>query len=313
MSAILIYGKIIIDDIQLADGRIARNILGGGGPQAAFGARLWHDSVGLLSRAGTDLEAGHVQTLQDLDIDLSGWQQYPDIPTPRNRLMTYDPQGHLELGQGSPLVLAPDRAAWDRLLAQPLTLPPAYQQARAIHLITEFYAEPMIETALALQANGAIFSLEPFLDFVHWSNRDGMLALFAQADVVTPDWPSASGIAGSDDPRRVMQFWQRLGSRLIAIRHGHYGSYVWERQQDQIWHIPALPVQVVDPTGAGNGYGGGLCAGWTLTSNARLAGCYGAVAAKFLVERVGLPVMSPSLQAEAQRLLEEAVLGCRLL
>ena len=313
MNAILIYGKIIIDDIQLTDHRIVRNVLGGGGPQAAFGARLWCDSVGLLSRTGTDLAAEHVQTLHDLAIDLTGWQQFPDIPTPRNRLMSYDPQGQLELGQGSPLVLAPDRAAWDRLLAQPLTLPTAYRQPKAIHLITEFFDEPMVQTALTLQAEGAIFSLEPFLDFVHWSNRDGMITLFAQADLVTPDWPSASGIAEQDEPRRVMQFWQRLGPRFIAIRHGQYGSYVWSRDQDQIWHIPALPVSVVDPTGAGNGYGGGLCAGWTLTGDAQLAGCYGAVAAKFLVERVGLPTLSPLLQAEAQHLLEQAVAGCRRL
>ena len=63
---VLIYGKIIIDDIRLASGKIVRGVLGGGGPQGVFGARLWHDSVGFLSRSGDDIEAEHVQTLQEL-------------------------------------------------------------------------------------------------------------------------------------------------------------------------------------------------------------------------------------------------------
>jgi sugar/nucleoside kinase (ribokinase family) len=94
---------------------------------------------------------------------------------------------------------------------------------------------------------------------------------------------------------------------MIAVRDGPRGSYVWDRDHDHMWHVPPAPVEVVDPTGAGNSYGGGLCVGWAKTQEARLAGCYGAVSAKFLVERVGLPKMSASLQAEAQRVLAETV------
>ena len=51
----LVYGKIIIDDIKLQKtGQIQHGVLGGGGPQGAFGARVWADSVGFLSRSGTD-------------------------------------------------------------------------------------------------------------------------------------------------------------------------------------------------------------------------------------------------------------------
>jgi ribokinase len=134
-----------------------------------------------------------------------------------------------------------------------------------------------------------------------------MLALLQQVDIVTPDWPSASGIAGSDDPKQVMKYWTQLGPTLVAVRHGQYGSYVWERSHAQIWHIPPAPVQVVDPTGAGNSYGGGLSVGWAETGDARQAGCYGAVSAKFLVERVGLPQITAALQTEAQRQLEQAL------
>lgn len=307
MSEYLIYGKIIIDDIRLSTGQIVFNVLGGGGPQAAFGARLWNNSVGLLSRSGTDLESEHVTTLRNLDIDLRGWHQYPDIPTTRNTLLDYDADGYMNFKDGNPLEGAIDRNNFTRLLQQVLPLPVTYQEPRMIHLITEFADEPMIQTAMQLQKQGAIFSLEPIIDFALWSNRASILGILPHVDIATPDWPSASGIAGTVDPAQVVRYWSQLGPRMIAIRHGSRGSYVWDRDHADIWHIPAVAVNVVDPTGAGNCYGGGLSVGWELTKDARLAGSYGSVAAKYLVERVGMPVLTTKLQAEAQRLLELTV------
>jgi sugar/nucleoside kinase (ribokinase family) len=310
MVDFLIYGKIIIDDIRLANGQVVSGVLGGGGPQAAFGARLWQDSVGFLSRSGSDIEAEHGQTLQALAIDLQGWQQYPDIPTPRTRML-YDENEYMVSGGVLGMVIS--REDWYRLLGQVLPLPADYSRPRLIHLVTEFFTEPMVETARQLAQHGAIFSLEPIIDSRAWSNRAELLALLPQVDLVTPDWPAASGLAGSDEPRQVMAYWAKLGSALVAVRHGQHGSYVWDRQHDQIWHIPAVPVKVVDPTGAGNSYGGGLAAGWAASGEARTAGCYGAVSAKFLVERAGLPALTASIQQEARRLLPEALASARRL
>src|SRR5918992_4156812 len=121
MLEYVIYGKIIIDDIHLRDGGRVRSVLGGGGPQAAFGARLWSDSVGFLSRSGSDLAEAHVEVLRGLDIDLAGWHQFPDIPTPRT-LMQYDEEEYLTGG------LLTSRDDWSRLLAQPVPLPLAYRR-----------------------------------------------------------------------------------------------------------------------------------------------------------------------------------------
>jgi cytidine kinase len=313
----VIYGKIIIDDIEVkgtrhpkgldpGQGCRVRSVLGGGGPQAAFGARLWSDAVGFLSRSGSDLAAAHIDTLRALDVDLAGWRQFPDIPTPRT-LMQYDEEEYLTGG------LITSRDDWARLLREPLPLPTAYQHPRAIHLVTEFPKEPMVGTALDLRQQGTIVSLEPLTITFTGLDWDRMLTLFGQVDVVTPDWPTASGEAKHDDPRRVLHYWCSLGPQLVAIRHGARGSYVWSRDTDEAWHIPAVPTQVVDPTGAGNAYGGGLCIGWTVTGNVRLAGCYGAISAAMLVRHVGLPPMSTELRREAEGLIEQTVAASRRL
>ena len=301
----VIYGKIIIDDVVVAGSRV-RSVLGGGGPQAAFGARLWSDSVGFLSRSGSDLAATHLDTLRALDVDLDGWHQFPDIPTPRT-LMQYDEEEYLTGG------LITSRDDWVRLLREPLPLPPAYQRPWAIHLVTEFPEEPMVDAALDQHRRGTVVSLEPLTITFSGLDWDRMLSLFGKVDVVTPDWPTASRQAGDDDPRRVIEYWSRLGSGMIAVRHGARGSYIWSRDGDEAWHIPAVPTTVVDPTGAGNAYGGGLCVGWTATGDARQAGCYGAISAAMLVRQVGLPPMSAELQDEAKGLVEQAMAATRRL
>jgi len=304
----VIYGKIIIDTIGLLDGSVVHGILGGGGPQGAFGARLWSDSVGILTRTGTDIDPDPVQVLQDIKVDLNGWVKYSDIPTMRGG-MFYDEN---EIMTAQKLALREQdqetrRANFVKILSRNIELPPAYAKPKLIHLITEYPHENMSDIAREMRTNGTILSLEPLIDFRNWSNKDEMTAFLNEVDIATPDWPSASGIAGSDDPLEVMRYWSKLGPSLIAVRNGRFGSYAWDREHDQFWHIPVVPVDPVDPTGAGNSYGGGLAVGWHLTKDARLAGCYGAVSAYFLVRQYSLPKMSPELQAEAQAILGQTI------
>jgi sugar/nucleoside kinase (ribokinase family) len=140
-----------------------------------------------------------------------------------------------------------------------------------------------------------------------------MLALIAQVDIVCPDWPSATEVAECDDPRTVLESWSGLGPRGVAVRRGAHGSYVWDRSRDEAWHIPAAPANALDPTGAGNAYGGAFCVGWTETGDARTAGCYGAISASILVRQIGLPPMTTALQDEARSALAGAMAAARVL
>jgi sugar/nucleoside kinase (ribokinase family) len=301
-----IYGKTIIDNIRLLDGTLARGVLGGGGPQAVFGARLWNEHVGFLTRYGADIPQDAIAMLEGLDVDLRGNVRYADLPTLRGGLAYNDAQ-HLIPSTFEELDSNLRQSVWDGMLSRAIPLPQEYRKARAIHLITEYWNEPMVQDALAMKANGAIFSLEPLVGWGDWSRGEPLKEVLPLVDIVTPDFPAASHLAGSDDPLQVMKYWSKLGSHAVAVRNAQYGSYAWDCSHDEIWHIPIIPVNVVDPTGAGNSYGGGWCVGWTEKRDARMAGCYGAVSASFLVERVGLPRMTPELRREAQWRLEQAL------
>jgi sugar/nucleoside kinase (ribokinase family) len=298
---LLIYGKIIIDSVRMRSGEVLHSSLGGGGPQAAFGMRLWHESVALLTRSGTDLDPALEQALRRLDLDLTGWVRYPDLPTPRG-LVEYDEQERM-VAHG----LMTNRDSWFRLLGQPLALSEQHRQAAGVHLITEFGREPFVDTALDLQRHGALLSLEPIFDEHSCPDRGALLDLARQADLITPDWLAANSLAGADEPVDVLRFWAALGPRAVAIRHGARGSYVWDGEQKHAWHIPALPVRAVDPTGAGNAYGGGWCVGWHHTHDARRAACYGTAAAAIMVSHQGTPDLDDATRQSAAELFELAL------
>lgn len=306
MIEFVIYGKTIIDNIRLLDGSVARGVIGGGGPQACFGARLWNDHVGFLSRSGTDIPQDALATLEGLDIDLCGNVRYADLPTLRGG-MAYDENQRMTATSIADFDSNLRKAVWEGMLARAIPLPKSYRHARAIHLITEYWTEPMVKNALAMKAEGAVLSLEPLVGWGDWSRAEPLKEVLPYVDIVTPDFPAASHLAQSDDPLTVMKYWSKLGVRAVTVRNSHHGSYAWDWDHDKIWHIPIVPVNVIDPTGAGNSYGGGWCVGWTETRDARIAGCYGAVSASFLVERVGLPHMTPELRQEAEKRLAQAL------
>jgi ribokinase len=259
-----------------------------------------------MSRLGIDIPAEPEENLRALGADLSGVVKYDDLPQLRGGL-AYDEKERLVMSKIAETDSVMRMATWKEMLARPIPVPEAYRHVRAIHLITEYWTEAMVQDALDLRAKGAVFSLEPLVGYGEWANGEPLKEVLPHVDIATPDFPAASRLAGTEDPVEAVKYWAKLGARGLAIRNSHHGSYVWDRDHDQIWHIPIVPVTVVDPTGAGNSYGGGWCVGWTEHCDARLAGCYGAVSASFLVERVGLPQITPELRALAKSRLEYAM------
>jgi sugar/nucleoside kinase (ribokinase family) len=301
----IVYGKIIIDDIRLKNGKIVRNQLGGGGPQGAFGARVWDSSVGLLTRSGSDIDPGPKSVLEEIGINLEGWVQFGDLPTPHG-LMAYDENEYMVGSADFEMRKQAFMRKMGEMLSRDVPIPESYRSPKVIHLITEFTQESMANHVLHLRKEkNAIYSLEPIIDWHNWSNKDEMLEYFREVDIVTPDWPSASGIAGSESPLEVVKFWSALGPTLVAIRHGANGSYVWDSKHDQIWHIPIAKVETIDPTGCGNSYGGGLMVSWEKHKDARIAGAAGTVSASFLAKTVGVPPVTEDLRREAEAIIEE--------
>lgn len=308
---IVVYGKIILDTVRLQSGELRPFLLGGGGPQSVLGARLCTDSVGFLSRSGTDLDQNHIDGLQGLDADLEGWHQFPSLQTPRISF-SYDENQNMLL-DGEPVSVLRFGARWTELLSKELTWPPSYSEARCVHLVTEFSTELEVERALNLQrSRGALFSLEPLVDKVSWSNLKEMQDLAPRVDIFCPDLPTALQMAQTSDPGEAAVSLRRLGPRFVAVRAGERGSFVAGEGVEGSVQVPALSLDVVDPTGAGNAFSGALAASLMEGRSLIEAACDATAAAGGLVETLGVPVYSTELADQTRRHSQDLLsgLGC---
>jgi pfkB family carbohydrate kinase len=102
--------------------------------------------------------------------------------------------------------------------------------------------------------------------------------------------PSEAEIVRIWEPRDIGVWLRETASRLkcrLVAKLGERGSLVCDAERGVLIHTPAHPVNVVDATGAGDGYCGGFVAG--LAAGRPLAECAAmeAVSASHVVEASG--------------------------
>ncbi|MCB0168424.1 MAG: carbohydrate kinase family protein [Anaerolineae bacterium] len=288
--------SLIIDDLIFPDQTTALGLLGGGGPQTAFGMRLWADSVGLVSGVGDDLPESALAWLYQTGIDTQGLLYTPDCPTPRA-------WQHLAAdGHRVQQWRVPGQVIGRQLRRSLAHLPPAYRQACGFHLGVH-PEDPDLDFIRALRELGAVVSVEPFRE-THRPLSDAELrSLLSAGQIFSPNQIEAESLVGPGTPDQLIRRLVEAGASIVALRQGPTGALVHHAQSGETCHIPAIETNVVDVTGAGNAFCGGFLVGWVQTGNLRTAGLYGAVAASFLVEQVGLPDWSTETFAEARRRL----------
>jgi sugar/nucleoside kinase (ribokinase family) len=134
---------------------------------------------------------------------------------------------------------------------------------------------------------------EPDQPYMAVQNRAEFVETIKEAEIVSPNLLECRLLYEAPDAPPVELVRRMLddGAGIASLRLGEDGSLVGQRSDagDVILHIPAIPVpQVVDVTGAGNCYCGAFLVGWVCSGDLRQAAAYGAVAASFTVEQIGV-------------------------
>jgi sugar/nucleoside kinase (ribokinase family) len=288
--------NIILDDLVFADGRTRMGVLGGGGPQTAFGMRLWSERVGLAGGVGPDFPVDADAWLEEAGIDQQGLRR-TQMPTPRAWQVTEASGLRTQVWRvGSDVIRGQLARSLDRL-------PQSYRRARGYHLgvhpLSPDY--PFIDDLIALDG---MVSLECFCPAAHLPEASALQRLVSVAEVFSLNAHEAWSLVGKASPRELAARLLGAGAKVLCLRLGAEGSLVADAVTQTAYQIPAFPATVVDAVGAGNAYSGGFLVGWCETGDLQTAGLYGAVSASFMLEQVGLPVFRGDLLTEALKRVE---------
>jgi sugar/nucleoside kinase (ribokinase family) len=179
-------------------------------------------------------------------------------------------------------------------------LPPDYHAARTWHWGIHPTDTRSLDFARTLQEKECCISMETFRGPERPLGDTALRAILAACDVFSPNWHEAVRIVGTDDYAALVARFHDLGGRILALRRGADGADVWNLAEGRGVHVPAIPVNVVDPVGAGNAFCGAFVA--RLEDGISAAACHASTAASYLIEQVGLPPALPDPAEYARRL-----------
>ncbi len=117
-----------------------------------------------------------------------------------------------------------------------------------------------------------------------------LMQALALVDVLKPCKAAAREITGESDYDRIARKLLALGPKLVAITMGSEGCLIATR--DHFEHVPSFRVTVVDTTGAGDAYMGGLSYALLQRWDARKAGRFANACAALCCTRVGARAMA---------------------
>ena len=292
--------NVIIDDIVLWDGRTYMGTLGGSGSHAVVGMRTWNDApLGLAGYLGDDAPEPFVTHLQRLGVSPDGLIRRTGLPTPRAwQLFEADGQ-RTEVFRTSLSEFTANQVRFDELNTE-------LKQSSGFHVQWGGSIEETTGLVRQLKAANptAVIVYEPVDDFLAL-DRVAWNPLLRECDVFLPNLEEAATLTGEASPADMATTLLDWGADRVVIRMAEQGIWVQDRQGNR-WRIPAVPTQVVDVTGAGNAFCGGLLAGLVEDLPFLETALRGLVGASFAIEQVGVPETLVPGSPEALRRLDWA-------
>lgn len=288
---IVCVGYLNIEDTIYPNRSPVEQAPGGAALYFATAARLWQAEVSLVSRVGEDYPSQYLSALKASGINIEGVTTLPG-PTMAGRT-AYDAEGARKYTMYTPLPrrleLTPLPSDWH-----------PQGSVSAVHLAT---IPPHVQLAWAKVARQwtDVMSLDTDVSFVN-KNRQELVEVLRNIDIFFPNETEALALFPGFPLEEIAWKISDLGPRIVVIKRGREGALIYSRNEEQFHRIPALPVQVVDVTGAGDAFAGGLIAGLIETDDLEKAGWRGAMTASLAIQGYGGLHVLQRRREEAEKL-----------
>lgn len=274
-ASVCVVGSVAIDSIETPSGK-APAVLGGSCSYFSIAASYFAP-VNMVAVIGQDFPAAELEFLASRNINLEGVEEVD------GRTFRWTGRYHEDMNVRDTLDLQLNVFGdFDPVL------PESYRDSELVFLAN---IQPGLQTNVLSQLRAVKMVGADTMD--HWiaEQRDALLDLLASVDLLSINDSEAMMLSGERNivtaARRILD----LGPKTLLIKRGEYGALQFAA--DDVFAVPAYPLeQVVDPTGAGDCFAGGLFgslaeSGAIDRKTLRRAIVYGSVLASFCVEDFG--------------------------
>lgn len=291
--SLLVVGSIAFDSIETPFGTI-NNALGGSASYFSY-ASSFFTKPRLVGVVGEDFPEEHIRMFQGRNIDTRGltierggetfrWtgryhhdmNQRDTVEVHLNVFGTFDP-----------------------------ALPSDYQDSTHVFLAN---GSPVVQAKVLDQVKNPQLVLADTMDLWISTQHDELMALLPRLDGLLLNDSEAKLLTGEENLVKAGHAVRKLGPKFVILKKGEHGAMLFS--EDGIFVVPAYPTpQVIDPTGAGDSFAGGLMGALFTdptphSGRLRKAMAYGTVVASLTVEGFGLDRLKQVEREEIEHRLE---------
>jgi len=270
--SLLVVGTLAYDSVETPQGK-AEEVLGGAATYFAVAAAFFAP-VRLVGVVGEDFRPEDRTLLESRGIDLEGltmasgesfrWKgKYEGDMNVAETLET-----HLNVLDGYEPVV-----------------PENYRNSKYVFLAN---SPPALQMQVLDQVSDNAFVVCDTMNLWIETAYDDLIKLLGRVDMVVCNDQEARAITQEHSLIKAGRKLIEMGPSIALVKKGEHGAFLFS--QDYFYAIPAYPIEtVVDPTGAGDSFAGGVM-GWlahcdsTHPEQIKRAMIYGSVVASFNVE-----------------------------
>lgn len=275
--SILVVGTVAIDSIETPT-QARDRVLGGSATHFSYAASFF-SPVRLVGVVGDDFPSEHLDVLRTRQIDLEGlevvqggktfyWKgKYLSNMNDRETL-----EVHLNVfGEFDPKV------------------PENFRRSPLVFLAN---GSPMVQAKVLEQVVGPKLVVADTMDLWIRETHDELLDLLKRVDGIVMNDSEAKLLTQDENLVRAGHQIRALGPKFVIIKKGEHGAMFFSEHETYV--MPAFPTEsVVDPTGAGDSFAGGIMGYLAEQDNfepttLKRALAYGVLVASFTVEDFSL-------------------------
>ncbi|MBM4087777.1 MAG: sugar kinase [Planctomycetes bacterium] len=293
MSKLLVVGSVAIDSIETPHGK-APNVQGGSAVYFSYAASFFNP-VRLVGVVGQDFPKAFEDVLAARKIDLRGLERADG--------KTFRWSGRYEGAMNSAETLSVELNVFGNFEPK---IPQAFRDSQFVFLAN---GGPDTQRHVLEQMRKPRFTLADTMNLWISETRPQLLKLLKLVDGIVLNDGEARMLTGESNLIKAGRAVRQLGPNTVIIKKGEHGSLLVDK--DGLFGLPAYPAErVVDPTGAGDSFAGGLMGylarqGKVTDANLRRAIAYGTVTASFTIEDFSLNRLRQIKLADIQRRFRE--------
>jgi len=292
--SLLVVGSVALDSVETPQS-VRDDVLGGSAVYFSYAASYF-SQVHLVGVVGEDWPGQHTELLKKRGIDTSGLQVVQGAKTFRWR--------------GKYLPNMNDRETLEVHLNvfehfDPV-LPESFRRCEFLFLAN---GAPTTQLRVLEQVPGPRLVVADTMDLWIRTQRDDLMRLLKRVDGLVMNDSEAKLLTDDENLVRAGHAVRELGPKFVVIKKGEHGAMFFSEHETYV--LPAYPTeQVVDPTGAGDSFAGGMMGYLAAAGNfdpktLKEAMAYGILVASFNVEDFSLERMKNISRVDLDRRMEE--------